>query len=129
LPEKAVLPTPFTAIQGSQARSHPQHKNSRQFANPPDELFPILRSLGADANKLRNTLAKPGNQAAGQTGKKAATALKQMAQKAGLTVTSGGKHLRVFDDAGNLVTTVPNSPNASGTIRGIAKAIMRAAGF
>ena len=57
------------------------------------------------------------------------TNMKKMANRAGLTVQSGGKHLRVFDKAGNLVTTIPNSPHAKGTIKGIVEAIMGAAGF
>jgi hypothetical protein len=77
---------------------------------------------------MRGKLAKIGNQAAAQTGKKAATALEKMAKKAGLNVVSGGKHMRVFDQAGNLITTIPHSPHAKGTIKGIAEAIMNAAG-
>lgn len=74
-------------------------------------------------------LAKIANQAYGAKGKQASQLLQKMAKKAGLTIESGGKHLKVMDASGNMVTTIPHSPHAKGTIKSIADAIMNAAGF
>ncbi|HUG91440.1 MAG TPA: type II toxin-antitoxin system HicA family toxin [Planctomycetaceae bacterium] len=86
--------------------------------------------MNADqTRKRRERLARLGNQAAAQTGKKAATALKRMARQAGFDVESGGKHVKVTDPAtGRTVTRIPHSPHTRATIESIARAIMQAAG-
>ena len=79
-------------------------------------------------DKLRRQLARLANDAATATGRKAATALRKMANKAGLRVESGGKHFRVIDsETGRSVTRIPRSPHAKPTIEAIARAIMNAA--
>jgi hypothetical protein len=99
------------------------------FEGPKNTLYPELRSLGAAVNKQYDKLAKIANKAYGAKGKQASQLLQKMAEKAGLTVESGGKHLKVMDQSGNMVTTIPHSPHAKGTIKSIANAIMTAAGF
>lgn len=94
------------------------------------QLFQPARSLGAAGNKLQQQLASLGNKAYGAKGKQASSLLQRMARKAGLEVRSGGKHLKVINpETGGTVTVIPHSPHARGTIKGIAEAIMREAGF
>jgi hypothetical protein len=87
------------------------------------------KSSGAADKKLRNKLAAIANKAYSAKGKQASRLLQNMAKKAGLIVKPGGKHLKVMDSAGNMVTTIPHSPHAKGTIKSIAEAIMSSAGF
>ncbi len=61
------------------------------------------------------------------TGKKAATGFKKMANKAGLTVESGGKYFWVKDATGNAITKIPHSPANKATIKAIADDILNAA--
>ena len=99
-------------------------------ANATADLFHIAKSVGAAGNRIYNDLAKLGNQAAGATGKQASSLLQSMAKKAGMEVKAGGKHLKVINpETKKLVTTIPHSPKGSGTIREIAKEIMKEAGF
>jgi hypothetical protein len=91
--------------------------------------FPELKSVGAAVNKQYDKLSKIANQAYGAKGKQASQLLQKMANKAGLIIESGGKHLKVVDASGNVVTTIPHSPHSKGTIKSIASAIMNAAGF
>jgi hypothetical protein len=50
-------------------------------------------------------------------------------KKAGLTVKPGGSHLKVFNLEGRMITTIPHSPHAKGTIKGICEVNVREAGF
>ncbi len=74
--------------------------------------------------KLLAKLETIGAKATTSTGKQAASLLRKMAEKAGLTVLSGGRHIRVVDEAGKLVTTIPHSPASRYTIQGIVKDIL-----
>ncbi len=65
---------------------------------------------------------------AAQGGRKARNALESMANKAGLSVVSGGKHLTVRDATGSVITQIPHTPKP-GTARHAARAILRAAGL
>jgi RHS repeat-associated protein len=94
-----------------------------------EEVFAELKSVGAAGNKLANELRALGNKAYGAKGNQARSLLVKMAKKAGLSLESGGSHLKVVDAAGNLVTTIPHSPNSAFTIKAIATAILGAAKF
>jgi RHS repeat-associated protein len=72
-------------------------------------------------------LGKLARRALGSSGRQANTLLVRLATRAGLEVRTGGKHLRVVDKTGNLVTTIPHSPHGSGTIRDIINKILAAA--
>lgn len=76
--------------------------------------------------KLLAKLETIGAKATTSTGKQAASLLRKMAEKAGFTVVSGGKHLKVVDQAGKVVTVIPHSPAGSGTITKIVNQIMEA---
>jgi len=93
------------------------------------KLFPEARSLGAAGNKLYNQLAKIGNKAQGASGRSGSQLLQKMAKKAGFAIKPGGSHLKVVDEAGNVITTIPHSLHSKNTARSIATAIMRASGF
>jgi len=103
--------------------------SSRLVARGASPVFQEIRSIGAAGNKLYNQLVKIAGKASGAKGKQASQLLQKMANKAGLTVKPGGSHLKVFNESGKLVTTIPHSPHAKGTIDGISKAIIEAAGF
>ena len=76
--------------------------------------------------KRRKKLRKFASQANGASGRKAATALKRMANAAGLTVVPGAKHMKVLNAAKQIVTLIPNSPHGR-TINSIIKDIYKAA--
>jgi hypothetical protein len=69
-------------------------------------------------------LTKLGQKAKNLTGNAARTKIISLAEKAGLIVESGGKHLRVVDEAGKLITTIPHSPTNPFVIKGIVDDIL-----